>query len=44
MELIPDNLDGYTNNTGFNLTNKHQLGYNKFVTNEARKEGLSVGV
>ena len=40
----PDNLDGYTNNTGFNLTEQHQLGYNKFVANEARKRGLSVGL
>ena len=40
----PDNLDGYTNNTGFNLTNKHQLAYNKFIANEARKRGLTVGL
>lgn len=40
----PDNLDGYTNNTGFNLTNKHQLAYNKFIANEARNRGLTVGL
>lgn len=40
----PDNLDGYTNNTGFNLTNQHQLAYNKFIANEARKRGLTVGL
>ena len=44
MQWDPDNLDGYTNNTGFNLTEQHQLGYNKFVANEARKRGLSVGL
>ncbi len=40
----PDNMDGYTNNTGFNLTAKEQLAYNKFIANEARKRGLSVGL
>lgn len=40
----PDNLDGYTNNTGFNLTANDQLVYNKFIANEARKRGLGVGL
>jgi len=40
----PDNMDGYSNNTGFTLTATHQLGYNKFIANEAHKRGLSVGL
>jgi len=40
----PDNMDGYTNDTGFNLTSQHQLNYNKFIAIEARKRGLSVGL
>ena len=40
----PDNMDGYTNNTGFSLSADNQLAYNKFIANEARKRGLSVGL
>ena len=40
----PDNIDGYTNNTGFSLSATDQLTYNKFIANEARKRGLSVGL
>jgi len=40
----PDNVDGYTNNTGFSLSANDQLAYNKFIANEARKRGLSVGL
>jgi len=40
----PDNMDGYTNNTGFTLSFDDQLAYNKFIANEARKRGLSVGL
>ena len=40
----PDNMDGYTNNTGFSLSADDQLAYNKFIANEARKRGLSVGL
>jgi hypothetical protein len=40
----PDNVDGYLNDTGFDLTSKDQLGYNKFIANEARKRGLSVAL
>ncbi len=40
----PDNMDGYTNNTGFNLSADDQLAYNKFIANEARTRGLSVGL
>ncbi|MMZ65925.1 hypothetical protein D1872_283710 [compost metagenome] len=40
----PDNMDGYDNNTGFTLSADDQLAYNKFIANEARKRGLSVGL
>jgi len=40
----PDNMDGYINKTGFNLSADDQLAYNKFIANEARKRGLSVAL
>lgn len=40
----PDNVDGYINNTGFNLSSNDQLLYNVFLANEARSRGLSVGL
>jgi len=40
----PDNVDGYTNNTGFNLTAEDQLKYNRFLAKEAHKRGLSIGL
>ncbi len=40
----PDNVDGYTNDTGFNLTFNDQLAYNKFLAKEAHKRGLSIGL
>jgi hypothetical protein len=40
----PDNMDGYTNDTGFTLNADDQLAYNKFIANEAHRRGLSVGL
>lgn len=40
----PDNVDGYTNDTGFPLSAADQLAYNKFIATEARDRGLSVGL
>jgi len=40
----PDNMDGYTNDTGFSLSSDEQLIYNVFIANEARARGLSVGL
>ena len=40
----PDNVDGYTNSSGFNLTAQNQLDYNKFIAKEAHKRGLSVAL
>lgn len=40
----PDNLDAYTNETGFPLTGADQITYNKFLAEEAHKLGLSIGL
>jgi len=40
----PDNIDGYTNDTGFNLTYEDQLEYNRFLAEEAHKRGLLIGL
>jgi hypothetical protein len=39
-----DNVDGYTNATGFPLTAADQLAYNRFLAREAHARGLSVGL
>jgi hypothetical protein len=39
-----DNVDGYTNNTGFPLTASEQLSYNVFLANAAHTRGLSVAL
>lgn len=40
----PDNVDGYTNDTGFPLTYQDQLAYNTWLANEAHARGLSIGL
>jgi len=42
--LEPDNIDGYTNSTGFPLTYQDQITYNAFIANEAHARGLSVAL
>jgi outer membrane biosynthesis protein TonB len=42
--IEPDNVDGYTNNTGFPLTYADQIRYNTFLANAAHARGLSVGL
>lgn len=39
-----DNVDGYTNHTGFPLTSNDQLKYNIFLANLAHQAGLAVGL
>jgi len=39
-----DNVDGYTNNTGFPLTGADQLAYNKALADVAHDIGLGVGL
>jgi hypothetical protein len=40
----PDNVDGYANETGFDLTERDQLAFNRFVANEAHGRGLAIGL
>jgi hypothetical protein len=40
--LEPDNIDGYTNDTGFPLTAGEQLTYDEWVAHEAHSLGLAV--
>jgi hypothetical protein len=40
----PDNVDGYTNNTGFPLTAQDQLTYDIWIANQAHARGMSVGL
>ena len=40
----PDNVDGYSNDTGFPLKKSDQLDYNRFLAAGAHARGLSVGL
>jgi hypothetical protein len=40
----PDNIEGYTNKTGFPLTANDQLQYNKWFADEAHQRGLGVAL
>jgi hypothetical protein len=40
----PDNMDGFANDTGFDLTADDQLDYNRFIADAAHRRGLSVGL
>jgi hypothetical protein len=40
----PDNVDGYSNATGFPLTAADQLAYNRFLVAAAHARGLSIGL
>lgn len=40
----PDNVDGYSNTSGFALTAADQLDYNRFLAAEAHARGLSIGL
>lgn len=39
-----DNVDGYSNRTGFKLTYNDQLNYNRALANEAHRLGLAIGL
>lgn len=39
-----DNVDGYTNSTGFPLTGAQQIAYSKYLAQQAHARGLSVGL
>ncbi|KAK5165721.1 uncharacterized protein LTR77_008644 [Saxophila tyrrhenica] len=40
----PDNVDGYTNPTGFDLTKADAVDYLKFLANEAHSHGMACGL
>lgn len=40
----PDNVDGYTNDTGFSLTYGDQLTYNTWMASQAHLRGLAIGL
>ncbi|GAB4399673.1 MAG: endo alpha-1,4 polygalactosaminidase [Anaerolineales bacterium] len=40
----PDNVNGYTNNTGFPLTAADQLAYNRFLAQAAHSRNLAIGL
>jgi endo-alpha-1,4-polygalactosaminidase (GH114 family) len=42
--IEPDNVDGFTNDTGFPLTYQDQLEYNMWLADEAHARGLSIGL
>lgn len=42
--VSPDNLDGYTNATGFPLTAADQLAFNRWLAAEAHQRGLGIGL
>jgi hypothetical protein len=42
--LEPDNIDGYSNSTGFRLTAPEQFAYDTWIANTAHSLGLSVGL
>lgn len=40
----PDNIDGYTNNTGFGLTDVEQLDFNRYLASLAHANGLGIAL
>lgn len=40
----PDNVDAYEHNSGFDLSARDQLAYNRHMANQARQRGLAVGL
>lgn len=42
--IEPDNVDGYANSSGFSLSAVDQLAYNRWLSSEAHKRNLSIGL
>lgn len=40
----PDNVQGYVEDTGFDLSAEDQLAYNRFIANQAHERGLGVAL
>jgi endo-alpha-1,4-polygalactosaminidase (GH114 family) len=41
--IEPDNIDGYDNETGFNISRKDQLKYLNWLIEQAHRRGLTIG-
>jgi hypothetical protein len=44
IAVDPDNVDGYTNDNGFDLTAADQLDFNKWLAATAHGLGMAVGL
>jgi len=42
--IEPDNIDGFSNKTGFKISSQDQLKYNKWLASEAHKRGLAIAL
>ena len=42
--IEPDNIDGYLQDTGFEINYEDQLKYNKWIAEQAHARGLSIGL
>ena len=42
--IEPDNIDGYANKSGFPLTYRDQLAYNRMLASEAHERGLAIAL
>lgn len=40
----PDNMDAYSNDSGFPLTAKNQINYSRFLAKAAHRRGLAIGL
>lgn len=40
----PDNVDGYANNSGFNLSKQDQINFLTFLANESHKRGMTIAL
>ncbi len=40
----PDNVDGYANNSGFNLSKQDQINFLTFLADEAHKRGMTIAL
>lgn len=40
----PDNVDGYSNETGFSISYQDQLEYNRLLSQKAHERGLAIGL
>lgn len=42
--VVPDNVDGYINDTGFTITRKQQIDYNRYLAKAAHIRALAIGL